>query len=44
MYKEYQAYKIEKADELWEKTLNIPCSVNLQYEDILRVIEELKNG
>jgi aminotransferase in exopolysaccharide biosynthesis len=44
MYKEYQAYKIEKADELWEKTLNIPCSVNLQYEDILKVIEELKNG
>lgn len=28
-YKNCQSYKIEKAYELLEKTLNIPCSVNL---------------
>jgi aminotransferase in exopolysaccharide biosynthesis len=41
-YKDCQTYKIEKADKLLEKTLNIPCSVNLKEEDIYRVIEELK--
>jgi len=37
-YKNCQTYKIEKAVELLGKTLNIPCSVNLRYEDIKTVI------
>ena len=43
-YKDYQAYKIEKAVELIEKTLCIPCSVNLSEENIKRIIKELDNG
>jgi len=39
MNNDCQTYRIEKAIELWEKTLNIPCSVNLRYEEILRVIK-----
>lgn len=41
-YKSYQNYKIEKAIELWENTLNIPCSVNLSNNDIMKVITLLK--
>lgn len=41
-YKECQNYIIEKAFELFEKTLNIPCSVNLSLKDIRRVIYLIK--
>ena len=41
-YKDCQAYWIEKAVELWEKTLNIPCSVKLTTNDIEKVITFLK--
>jgi len=44
MYRDSQAYKIEKAIELWKDTLNIPCSVNITEEEITRVTEVLKNG
>jgi perosamine synthetase len=40
-YKDCQNYKIEKALELLEKTLNIPCSVNLKMQDIERVLAVL---
>ena len=43
-YKDCQNYKIEKAIELWEKTLNIPCSVNLTNESINKVMETLNYG
>ena len=43
-YKDCQNYKIEKAIELWEKTLNIPCSVNLSNESINKVLETLNYG
>jgi len=40
-YKDCQNYKIEKALELLDKTLNIPCSVNLKKRDIDRILEVL---
>jgi aminotransferase in exopolysaccharide biosynthesis len=42
MYKNDLAYKIEKAYELWEISLNIPCSVNLDRDSISRVIKSLQ--
>lgn len=41
-YKDCQNYKIEKAYDMLDKTLNIPCSVNLKKESINRVIRNLK--
>ena len=41
-FKKYQSYKIEKAYELLEKTLNLPCSVSLTKEQIQTVIRLLK--
>jgi perosamine synthetase len=43
-YRKCQAYKIEKALELLECTLNIPSSVGLTEAEIARVVESLKNG
>jgi dTDP-4-amino-4,6-dideoxygalactose transaminase len=43
-YVDCQSYKIEKALEMWEKTLFIPCSVNLTSSEINSVIENLRNG
>lgn len=43
-YVDCQSYKIEKAFEMWEKTLFIPCSVNLTSSEINSVIENLRNG
>ena len=40
-YKDCQNYKIEKALELLEKTLNIPCSINLKKQDVERILEVL---
>lgn len=37
-YKEYQKHKIEKAVELWGKTLSIPCSVNLVNDELKYII------
>jgi aminotransferase in exopolysaccharide biosynthesis len=44
MFRDCQSYRIERALELWSDTLNIPCSVNLDRESIMRVIEVLSNG
>ena len=41
-YKECQNYKIDKALGLLEKTLNIPCSINLTKQDINRILEVLQ--
>lgn len=41
-FKDCQSYHIEKAFELLEKTLNIPCSVNLTEDDIQYVVRKLR--
>jgi len=41
MYKGCQAYMIDRAVELWEQTLNLPCSSNLRKEDVMKVLEVL---
>lgn len=41
-YVKSQAYKIIKANEYYEKVLNIPCSSNLHIEDLKYVIKQLK--
>jgi len=42
-YLNSQAYKIEKAKYYIENIVNIPCSSNLSQEDVLYVIECLRN-
>lgn len=42
-YRNFQNYKIEKALQLLDKTLNIPCSVNLTDDQIDFIIDHLKN-
>ncbi len=42
MYRECQRYKIDKALKLWEITLNIPCSANLDRDSINRVLNTLE--
>lgn len=43
-YSDNQSYLIERAYELVENTLNIPCSVNLTVEQVSMVIERLRSG
>lgn len=43
-HKHFQNYKIENAQEMFEKTLNIPCSVNLSNEQITFIIKKLQDG
>ncbi|MBU0713406.1 LegC family aminotransferase [bacterium] len=43
-YQKCQNYKIEQAYIQLERTLNIPCSVNITSRQIERVIEVLQNG
>lgn len=43
-YLDCQRYRIEKAPELVERTLNIPCSVDLTESQLLRVIEALRRA
>ncbi|WP_432662681.1 LegC family aminotransferase [Wukongibacter baidiensis] len=38
-----QSYKIEKAKYYFNRVLNIPCSSNLTYEDVLTVTTRLKD-
>ncbi len=40
-YENFQTYFIENAEILFQNTLNIPCSVNLNKEDIIRVIGKI---
>ncbi len=41
-FRNYQSYKIEKSKYYVENTLNIPCSTNLKREEILKVVERIK--
>jgi perosamine synthetase len=43
-YLDCMTYKIEKAPQLLENTLNIPCSANLGNADIDLVIDRLRHG
>lgn len=40
-YQAERAYQIEKAQYYWEHIVNIPCSTNLSFDDVDRVIEEI---
>lgn len=42
-YIENQTYEIEKAINFYNQIVNIPCSTNLEKEDIKRVVETIKN-
>ncbi|WP_250278536.1 LegC family aminotransferase [[Clostridium] colinum] len=41
-YKNCQCYKIEKANYYYDKIVNIPCSSNLSYEEVLYVCSKIK--
>jgi len=41
-YKDCQTYRIEKANVLLERTLNIPCSVGLELNHVQRICEYLR--
>lgn len=41
-YRQFQTYKIEKAQEYLHKILNIPCSSNLTEENVTYVLENLE--
>lgn len=41
MYKNYEA-KIEVANKLWEKGINLPCSIDIKDEEISCIIYEIK--
>ncbi|MGO9016309.1 MAG: LegC family aminotransferase [Dissulfurispiraceae bacterium] len=43
MYNDCQSYRIEKALEAYDKSINIPCSVNLTTGDIETVAENIKS-
>jgi perosamine synthetase len=42
-YENCLAYEIENAYKIYEKGLNIPCSVNLTEKEIYKIVEVLKN-
>lgn len=41
-FKDYQSYRIEKSKYYVENTLFIPCSTNLKEEEVVKVVEKLK--
>lgn len=41
-YKTFESYKIEKAEKYWEHIVNIPCSTNLDKDDIKTVAKCIK--
>ena len=43
-YKDFSAYEIENAPSLWEKTLSLPCSVDLTKEQVAEVVAALRTG
>ena len=43
-YKGFQSYEVDKAHELWEKTLSLPCSVDLTEEQVAEVVAALQAG
>ena len=43
-YHDCQRYRIERAPELLQRTLNIPCSVDLTQSQVDRVVEALSRA
>ena len=43
-YRSCQFYQIEKANDLIDKTINIPCSVNLKEPEIDYIIKFFQNA
>jgi perosamine synthetase len=43
MYKDCQTYYIDESIKVYESCFNLPCSVNLKEEEILFVIESIKD-
>ena len=41
-YVNFYRYKIERANSMQDQTLNIPCSVNLDHQDIRKTVGLLK--
>ncbi|MDR3541405.1 MAG: LegC family aminotransferase [Desulfosporosinus sp.] len=41
-YLHAQTYKIEKAFEYYNRVVNIPCSTNLSFDEVYKVIEKIK--
>ena len=41
-YKHCQAYRIDTAPDLYDRLINIPCSVNLKETEIREVVEAMK--
>lgn len=42
-YLEDQSYKVEKAFYYYDRVINIPCSSNLKKDEIVKVVETIKN-
>jgi len=42
-YLEAQSYKVKKAFYYHDKVINIPCSSNLKKDEVIRVVEAIKN-
>lgn len=42
MYRDYLAYKIERAVDAYEGCINLPCSVSLTKDDIKFIVESIK--
>jgi len=43
MYKGFESYKVENAQEAYDSCINIPCSVSLKEEDIELVAKSIKD-
>ncbi len=43
MFSDFQIYKLDKAFEVYESCINIPCSVNLKEDEIAFICENIKN-
>ncbi|MFY9398030.1 MAG: LegC family aminotransferase [Desulfomonilia bacterium] len=43
-YRRCRTYRIERAENVWRSTLNLPCSVDLTPEAVSLVVKELKDA
>ena len=43
LYLKYEKYKIVKANKIFKKTVNIPCSTNLKLSEARKVVKKIKN-
>lgn len=42
MYKDCQAYEIQNSPDIYERCINLPCSVNVGQNEIVYVVESIK--